>query len=265
MVDILNSADICGHCGDPACWLGNECQGRVRARYEFERVEARVPRAMTMYVISTGFNPPEDGSRLRSQVMAQRLSDGRAVRHTWIDAALQLPPKSCPENLLTMAAHFAPEDVIVWVDLDDELCDARALARVAEEHAKGAWVTHGSFRYGDGRPGFAAPYKPGESFRTSPWRLTHLKSFRAGLLHRIKLEHLQRDGVWIDRAVDMALMMPMAEMAGHDRCVFMPENMVTYNLAASFEWNASPAERAREKEFDAWVRALPPYERIEAL
>ena len=30
---------ICGHCGDPACWLGNECQGRVRSRYEFERAE----------------------------------------------------------------------------------------------------------------------------------------------------------------------------------------------------------------------------------
>lgn len=29
--------DICTHCGDPACWLGNECQGRVRSRYEFER------------------------------------------------------------------------------------------------------------------------------------------------------------------------------------------------------------------------------------
>ena len=71
--------------------------------------------------------------------------------------------------------------------------------------------------------------------------------------------------MWIDRAVDMAFMMPMAEMAGHDRCVFMPENMVTYRLDCSFEWNAPPAERAREREFDAWVRALPPYERIGAL
>jgi hypothetical protein len=217
---------------------------------------------VNIVVISTGFNPPGGGERLADSLKAQV---GVEFDHRLIDAATQAPPKPCPENLLALASGVAPEDVIVWIDLDDELCDPQAIARVKQAHEKGAWVTYGSFRYGDGRAGIAAPYRRHESVRTSPWRLTHLKSFRAGLLSRIKLEHLQRDGVWIDRAVDMALMMPMAEMAGHDRCTFMPQVMLTYAFQHSFEWNASPSELAREKELDAWVRALPPYERIEAL
>jgi len=215
-----------------------------------------------MRVISTGFSPPGGGSALAASLAAQV---GAEFEHRLVDAATQTPPRACPDNLLMLASDLATEDIIVWVDLDDELCDTQAIARIEQAHAKGAWLTYGSFRYGDGRVGIAAPYRRHESVRTSPWRLTHLKSFRAGLLHRIKPEHLKRDGVWIDRAVDMALMMPMAEMAGHDRCTFMPQVMLTYAFQHSFEWNASPKELSREKELDAWVRGLPPYERLESL
>ncbi len=156
-----------------------------------------------------------------------------------------------------------PSDAIVaMVDGDDWLAHVDALADVIRLHRGGAWLTYGSFRYADGRPGFAAPVLGAP--RRAAWSSTHLVTFRAGLFRAIGAKDLQRDGAWLELATDVAMVIPMLEMAG-ERAVFDPYVHYVYDLAASWEWGASAPQRLAELEAVAWVRARQPYTRLERL
>lgn len=169
--------------------------------------------------------------------------------------------KGLLENLLPIWRSLPPDEVIVWLDGDDWLATDHALARVAEAHAAGALVTYGSFVYADGRPGFAG--QCGANPRAEPWRATHLKSFRAGLVSRVRESDWRwNDGSYLDLAIDQAVMLPVLEMAGPERSVFIPETLAVYNEAHGFFASASDAEKAREMEAVMLIRSRRPYERI---
>ena len=141
------------------------------------------------------------------------------------------------------------------------------------------WVTYGTFVTTDGKRGFGAKYDSND-YRKEPWRASHLKSFRAGLLQAMRLEDLHippqlacagaAPGAlaglhWIDRAVDLAIMFAVMEMAGPDRVRFIPDILAVYNFTASFEANADDEEKSREKAIDRFVRAQKPYKRLDNL
>lgn len=214
-------------------------------------------------VISTAFRSPHE-KICKASVLIQA---GVEATHMWIEASEQTPPKTKIENLYDAIAPLHPDTVCAVVDGDDWIDHKLVLARVVHEHReRGAWVTYGSFAQSDGRPGFAAPYGEKESYRGSDWRLTHLKTFRAGLFQRIRKDDLFFNGSWIDRgADDQAFMFPMAEMAGRDRVHFIPERLYVYSLSTAFESTATNAQIAHLRATSQHVRSLPPYERIEAL
>ena len=212
-----------------------------------------------IHVISTGWAHPTKAlclSSVRSQVDVE-------ARHTYIDADLQVPPRTKMENLVEQLGKLEDEAVVVLVDGDDWLAHKRALARVAQAHyGEGAWCTYGSFRNSDGSPGFAAPYGPEEDYRRSDWRATHLKSFRAGLFNRIKHEDLQYLGKWIDRGDDPAFMFCILEMAGRDRTQWIRDFLYVYNEAQGWHRGASAAELAHQAAIVAHCRGLPRYKRL---
>ena len=213
-----------------------------------------------MHVLSTGLRSPFR-ARCEASVASQK---GVSFTHHYVEAGDQTPPLTKIENLLATVAPLEPDSVCVALDGDDWFATDRALEIVAKAHANGAWLTAGSFQYADGRMGFAAPPKS-DNYRREPWTLTHTKSWRSGLMHRIRHEDLKYNGAWIDRGDDPAWIWPMAEMAGPDRIAFLSTVTYVYNLAASFEWSATQAELAHERAIVAHVRGLKPYERIEAL
>ena len=214
-----------------------------------------------MKVISTGVCDAPMVSRCLSSVRAASEHLGESVEHIWQVAG--------PSNA---RAHFdfltekigacAPEEIVVAVDLDDTITPD-ALKIVARLHELGAWVTYGSFKHADGRPGFAAPCKA-ETCRRDPWTASHLKTFRAGLFNRIKDEDLKMGGEWLPHARDLALMFPLLEMA-RERAVFNPATVYVYNYAASGEFKGPEAVRAEERRCVAHVRGLKTYERVAAL
>ncbi len=189
-----------------------------------------------------------------------------SVRHVVIDAAEQGPPKSCAENLYIAARGLEPTDIVAWLDLDDWLGHDHVLefiARVYED--PNVWLTYGSYRHADGRPGICAPYET-DRYREEPWRASHLKTFRARLLQEIpRADLMGPDGSWLTRAVDQAVMLPMLEMAGPEHARFIPETLVIYNYATSFEHNATPEQLAEERQIAEWIRRKPRYERLESL
>lgn len=213
-----------------------------------------------IYVVSTGFNPPTE-KVCRESVRAQR---GVVAKHRYINAALQTPPVTAPENFLEFVADLNAEDIVVSLDLDDWLATPDALLTVQRAHDAGAWVTYGSYITADGARGIAAPYET-TNYRREPWRASHLKSYRAGLLHRIKREDLHFNGAWITRSWDLAMMLPCLEMAGTDRIKFIPDVLYIYNYASSFERNARIADLVFEKDCERHIRSMKPYDRLESL
>jgi hypothetical protein len=211
--------------------------------------------APAMIVLSTGWNAPTKARCLES-VAAQ---EGLEFRHVYIEASEQHPRRSALENTTEVIAALCDDTIVALVDGDDWLAHPRALATVQaayDEHPE-TLCTYGSFIHADGRPGFAAPYAPGENVRTAPFRATHLKTFRARMFRALDPLDLL-----LEHARDHALMFPMLEMAGPGRARFIPEILYVYNLATSFEFHASPSELAREAQAVRAIRRRSPYEAL---
>jgi hypothetical protein len=214
-----------------------------------------------MVVVSTGYGVTRPHLCLESV----RRQTGVVREHRYVDAAQQRPPLPALENLLHLTRGLSPETIVVSLDLDDWLARPDALAMVYEAHADGAWVTYGSYLTADGLPGLSAGVNVA-ACRAAPWSASHLKSYRAGLLHRIRPADLQDvGGAWLTNARDVAVMLPCLEMAGQDRCVFVDEILSIYNSADSYEANHGLAGLAAERAAAAYVRGLEPYERLESL
>lgn len=168
--------------------------------------------------------------------------------------------KAALENVWDIWMGLPKDEVIVWLDGDDWLATDHAfdiLARVYA-HPSEPWVTYGQFMMATGDVGFAGPYAPGENARRTHWRATHLKTFRAGLVQRLKKEDvLKPDGSWCDLAIDKAVMYPLLELSGHHQ-MFIPQILYVYNAKAS--WWACQPEHEREKELSEVYRMqmLPP-------
>ncbi len=166
-----------------------------------------------------------------------------------------------------------PDEVVVIVDGDDRLACADALTRVNDAYARwGCWVTWGQFRHADGSRGFSEPFTAPRDValqRMHPWRTSHLKTFRAGLFHALAGQDpgweclRDADGAWLTAAVDVAVMMPLIEMAGFGRARFIDHELYEYNdRNPRSHHNADRRAQLRQLEV---VRARRPFARIDAL
>jgi glycosyltransferase involved in cell wall biosynthesis len=138
------------------------------------------------------------------------------------------------------AVHLcAPEEIIVTLDGDDWFFDDQVLAKLNEVYSDlDVWMTYGQFvHYPCGSPGWASELPAhvidSNGFRNYNWVTTHLRTFYAGLFHKIKKDDLLLEGAFFPMAWDLAFMFPMLEMAGfHSR--FIPDVLYVYNIATPF-------------------------------
>ena len=218
-----------------------------------------------MLVVSTAFHPAPDARELcLSSVRNQR---DVSVTHLYIDAAMQATPQSVTENLRQMiGGRRDPREVVAWIDGDDWLTHPDVLRFVEHIYEDpDIWLTFGSYRCADGRPGCCAPYET-DMYREEPWKASHLRTFRAGLFQRIKPEDLVTEVRGKSQgAPDHAVMLPMLEMAGPLHVRFIPEVLVTYNFRDSFEHGASTEDMLHERAAATRIRQRAPYARLEAL
>jgi len=167
--------------------------------------------------------------------------------------------------------HGKPGDVVVIVDGDDWLADSingvNALQTLDVAYANGAWCTYGNFEvFPTGKPSWMAPY-PIEvaragAFRKFPWRCSHPKTFRVELFYRINPEDFQHEGKWFTTAGDVALMLPILEMAC-ERAVYIPQQLYVYNMETpAQDHKTDPDLQVRVRDL---IYAKKPYERLEEL
>jgi len=161
--------------------------------------------------------------------------------------------------------HGQPGDVVVIVDGDDKLMPG-ALDALDVAYARGAWMTYGNFKTSTGRPSWMPPYPhrvvQAGSYRSYPWSVSHPKTFKIELFKKIDPADFQHEGQWFRTAGDVALMMPMLEMAA-ERAVYISQPI--------YEWNEGNPESDHRVDPDGQVRvrdlilAKKRYERLEKL
>ncbi|MES2122369.1 MAG: hypothetical protein V4492_06285, partial [Chlamydiota bacterium] len=124
------------------------------------------------------------------------------------------------------------------LDGDDWFPHEYVLAKLNEVYAdKNVWVTYGQFVYYPcNTPGWAAEVPESiiaqNAFREHTWTTTALRTFYAGLFHKIKKEDLLYEGAFFPMSGDLAYMWPILEMAGfHSR--FIPDVLYVYNMDTS--------------------------------
>ncbi len=160
-----------------------------------------------------------------------------------------------------------PTDIVVILDGDDWFAHTQVLSRLNDVYADGSiWLTYGQFReYPSGKLGFCIPM-PREVIENNAFRdferiPSHLRTFYAGLFHKIKLVDLMYEGGFFPMAPDMAAMMPMIEMA-RDHFKFISEVLLEYNAVNPISEHRISADL--QKKCDIAIRALPQYKKIKS-
>ena len=123
------------------------------------------------------------------------------------------------------------DEICVEVDGDDWLPNPKIFEKINEVYQdKNVWMTSGSFKYHDGRPGFANPPQKFTEIRKQTFTLSHLRTWKAWLWKKIEIEDLKDDdGNYWSVAGDLAFMFPMLEMSGEEHYRFLPEILYIYN------------------------------------
>ena len=134
--------------------------------------------------------------------------------------------------------HCDPDDIIVLVDGDDWLPNKNVLSYINDFYNQNnCWIMYGQANWTDGRRGFASAYSAEEfkNIRKSPFRVSHLRTFRAGLYQKIKEQDSEfscmkdSSGGFYKMTYDVAIMFPILEMAGVEKVAFNDTILYIYN------------------------------------
>lgn len=123
------------------------------------------------------------------------------------------------------------DEICVEVDGDDWLPNPNVLSKINEVYSDhNVWMTSGSFKYHDGRPGFANPPTKYTDIRKQTFTLSHLRTWKSWLWKKIVPEDLKdENGKFWSVAGDLAFMFPMLEMSGEEHYRFLSDINYIYN------------------------------------
>jgi glycosyltransferase involved in cell wall biosynthesis len=158
--------------------------------------------------------------------------------------------------------NIKDNDICIEVDGDDWLPDSEVFNRIEKTYSdENVWLANGSFKYHDGRGGFACPHESCEDIRNKPFTLSHIRTWRAFLWRKIKVEDLKdENGEYWDVAGDLAFMFPMVEMSGIDHYRFMHDINYVYNEENPL--NDHKLHIWRVQKINSIIRGYQPYNKL---
>lgn len=154
----------------------------------------------------------------------------------------------------------ADEEIVVWIGGQDFLSHEWVLDRLNAYYADPElWLTFGQYREFPGyKLGTSAPFDRAEWEEKGPrgsiFTASHLKTFYAALFKQIGLADLMYQGAFLSSAVDMAVMIPLLELA-QNHFQYIPEILYIANQQPSEE----PELLLRSQRY---IRSLAAYEPI---
>lgn len=171
------------------------------------------------------------------------------------------------------AIHSCKQDeIVIILDGDDWLYDENVLSTLNQVYSDpNVWLTYGQliFYIGDDKDPVKGIVKEiprshiiNNTTRENPSPVTHLRSFYAGLFHKIKKEDLLYDGQFFQTACDVAMMVPLVELAGeHSR--FIPKVLYVYNRDNII--NSDKVYVQKQGEMDKIIRKREKYSPISSI
>jgi glycosyltransferase involved in cell wall biosynthesis len=153
-------------------------------------------------------------------------------------------------------------EICVEIDGDDWLPNSNVLSFIDDVYKdENVWMTSGSFKYHDGRPGFANPPKNFTNIRKQTFTLSHMRTWKSWLWKKIKEEDLKDDGgnYW-SVAGDLSFMFPMLEMSGENHFKYISDVLYIYN--ESNPLNDHKVNMEKVQKVVNIIRNKQPYEKI---
>ena len=155
------------------------------------------------------------------------------------------------------------EDIIVTLDGDDFFCDPQALTYLKKVYSKGYWFTYGGADHSKGyvmNPNFYTPVNWSRSLRNQDFCLGHLRSHKFFLLKNVKDVDLRyRNGTLFKIPEDIVLFIPMAEMAGPDKCFHIDIPLYFYRMHDNTDWKNPEKDNHRGDIVSKDLSFRPPY------
>jgi len=153
-----------------------------------------------------------------------------------------------------------PEDVFCFVDADDWIT-TDALEAVNKKYSKeNILITHGSYiKVSKSRTTrISKKYPKGANVRTHPWRGSHLKTVKAKLFDRLPEHCMKMDnGDWLPAASDLAIMIPLMELAGLKRVAHVKTPIYYWRDKTEHTTN-----REMQKQCEKIIRAKTPLAKL---
>lgn len=183
---------------------------------------------------------------------------------------------SNPINLgSSLANHYniihnlvANDEICVLLDGDDALANSRVLTylnSIYADNRNNIWLTYGQFKeIQSGNIGFCCEYpkqiRERNLFRQYVHMPSHLKTFYAWLFKKIKKEDLLLDGSFFKMTGDLAIMLPMIEMAkNHYKFI----DTVLYHYNDNNQLSDHKKNFEYQMEISRYIRKLPPYSSLD--
>lgn len=153
-------------------------------------------------------------------------------------------------------------EICVEVDGDDWLPNPNVLSNIAKVYEdEDVWMTSGSFKYHDGRPGFANPPTSNVDVRKQVFTLSHMRTWKSWLWKKIDEKDLRdENGSYWDVAGDLSFMFPMFEMSGMEHYRFLTDINYIYN--ESNPLNDHKVNMPKVMETVSKIRNKPSYKKL---
>ena len=172
------------------------------------------------------------------------------------------------ENIYNAIHTCKPNEIVVCLDGDDWIANGNVLTYLNNVYQdKNIWLTYGQYLdYPTNAMGGCRQIPnhiiEQNSFRKYDWVTSHIRTFYAGLFHKIKKEDLLNKNKFYEVAGDVALMYPLLEMAGN-HIKFIPEVLYIYNIQNPL--NDNKVNKELQCKLFTHIRNLKPYEKLDNL
>lgn len=165
----------------------------------------------------------------------------------------------------------SPDDIVVILDGDDWLFNRSVLTYINDFYNTNneCWMMYGSSKWTDGRPCCAREYTEDEwnNLRKSPFKVSHIRTFRAGLYYKIGEQDPNYDcmkdekGNYYTMTYDVAMFIPMLELSGKEHTFYNSTPLYVYNRENPI--SDDKVSQSLQWEIHAEILKKQPFKRVE--
>jgi glycosyltransferase involved in cell wall biosynthesis len=198
----------------------------------------------------------DDSSEDNTVDLALKKINGRADVVFKVNSSRQ--PKIVSLKQAISEICINPNSAMFWLDGDDWLMEKTAISEMMSCHEDYDIVWSQFYHKDLKRTGCCGPLQEGDH-RKNLWRSSAMRSFKKYLFDQIEDHSLRNNNEYLESAIDMAIMFPMLEMAGREKCHYLDRVFYFYNTTPNC-MHGTREGATTQKGNEMIVRGKNPYE-----